>query len=82
MAFLTGALCGFLLKRFVLKFLTLFGLPSSIYIPDDLSTDSTNSNGQKCVFSAAGPVTLPKIEQLSLTILGSMLGGFLLTHES
>ena len=46
---LTGALCGFRWKR--------FGLPSSIYIP---SMESTNSSGlKKCVFSAAGPLTLP-----------------------
>ena len=36
----------------------------------------------KCVFSVAGPITIPKLERLSLTTLASMFGGFLLTHES
>ena len=46
------------------------GLPSSIYVPNELSIDSVNSNGlfqdKKHVFSAACPTTLPKIERLSL----------------
>ena len=41
---------------------------------------SVNSR-KKVVVSVAGPITLPKIEGLSLTTLASTLGGFLLTHE-
>ena len=49
-------------------------LHSSIYVPGELSMDSTSSNGlfqdKKCVFSVTGPITV------------TTFGGFLLTRES
>ena len=46
------------------------GLPSFVYVPNELTTESTNSNAlfqdKKRGFSVACPVTLPKIERLPL----------------
>ena len=74
----------FLKKTLYSRVLAL--LPSSMYISDEISTVSTNSNGlfqdKKYVFSAAGPISLPKIERLPLIALASTLCGILLTHES
>ena len=88
MALLTGALCGFRRKFFILSFWRCLLMGRFCHLPEDLLTDSTNSNGlfqdKRCALSAAGPVTCNttlKIERLSLTTLASTLGGFLLTHE-
>ena len=50
--------------------LSVPSLTATYLVPNELTAESTNSNGlfqdKKCGFSAACPVTLPKIERLSL----------------